>query len=106
MMLNSYVTGDDKISGKDKINFLEVRIVEPDNNTVNNYLSRSFHAGKENANGCADDDPFVYPNPVYGSSFCAKAPITTQPAAITGPIKIPINMPIKGTKFKPILIPI
>ena len=67
-----------EIAGKEKINFLEVRIVEADSNKVNNYMSRSFHAGEENVNGCADDDPFIYPNPVYGESFCAKSNFTVS----------------------------
>ncbi len=67
-----------EISGKDKINFLEVRIVETDSNTVNNYMSRSFHAGTENVIGCDDGDPFVYPNPVYGTSFCAQSNFTVS----------------------------
>jgi hypothetical protein len=62
-----------ELSGKDGQNILEVRIVQSDENTVNNYISRGFYSKKENTAGCEDSDPLIFPNPVTGTSFCVKS---------------------------------
>lgn len=67
-----------EISGKEKLNVLEVRIKEADSNQVNNYASRSFYTTKGSTNGCDDGDPFIYPNPVVSNSFCAKSNFTVS----------------------------
>ncbi|MEP7265959.1 MAG: M43 family zinc metalloprotease, partial [Bacteroidota bacterium] len=65
-----------EIAGKNGQNILEVRITATDSNTVNNFITRSFYSREDNAAGCNDDDPLIYPNPVMGTSFCVKSNFT------------------------------
>lgn len=65
-----------EMAGKNGQNILQVRISAADSNTVNNYITRSFYSEDDNALGCDDDDPLVYPNPVMGTSFCVKSNFT------------------------------
>ena len=62
-----------EIAGKEKVNILEVRIVESDSNTVNNYACRSFYSSKGLVKGCDDTEPLVFPNPLTTNSFCVKS---------------------------------